>query len=433
MTRSARILGVPIDADGRPRGSPSAPGARPGSPTGCSAGCGTTSRCAAEGASPPRRRWRARRVRRRRARPGQGRPSHSGRAVPALRRPAGRAHHAGAVHRRGARHRSRTPTSPTCSSRGCSSARPGAGSRGTAGLGPPRARPRWSPRSSDRPRSGRTCAGAARVRRCRSGSTRAALSPWWPCPRPRSGRPTGGPGAGRDRPRSDAYELRPPLPSRPSPSDPVETADRGPASGRARAGRATGRRHPRRHGRPPRLLRPATSSSSTTPGVGGAAASWPRPPAGARRCLLVEPMRRRFVRVGGAGPPGRRLPPATLLFEEDRRQPVVGGGTGPSWGIDDGRRRSAARPAVVERAGTHAPPALIHRRARRSRALPDGLRHPYEDAGSGRRRAPTAGLRFTPELLEGRAGRPGPRSPVWTWPSASTPSGRSPPTPPRST
>jgi hypothetical protein len=59
VTRSASILGIPVERRGRPR-SPAGPGARPASPTGCCGGSAISPRCGATGWStrpPPTPAW----------------------------------------------------------------------------------------------------------------------------------------------------------------------------------------------------------------------------------------------------------------------------------------------------------------------------------------------------------------------------------------
>ena len=104
VARAAGILDVD-DRRRRARGrSPAARGARRASPTACCAGCATSPRCAATARSTADiARDGLAAVRRRRARPRQGRPGDPHRAVPAVRRRAGRAVDAGDQRRRAAR------------------------------------------------------------------------------------------------------------------------------------------------------------------------------------------------------------------------------------------------------------------------------------------------------------------------------------------
>jgi S-adenosylmethionine:tRNA ribosyltransferase-isomerase len=120
---------------------------------------------------------------------------------------------------------------------------------------------------------------------------------------------------------------------------------------------------------------------------------------GRAEVLLLEPT--------GEGPdlwealvrPGRRLPEATELFERAGAGPVVR--VGPALGGDDDGRRVVRLldPSVVERAGTMPLPPYIHD--------PLGDQERYQTVYSTPRAmtdrstaAPTAGLHFTPELLE---------------------------------
>ena len=104
VVRSARILGVAVDAEGRRRDRRAVAGhAADRQPA---AAPGPRLR---RGARRRRHHRRGRRrgpgaLRRRRARPRQGRPGDPRHAVPPLRRPPGRAHDPGPVRRRGARH-----------------------------------------------------------------------------------------------------------------------------------------------------------------------------------------------------------------------------------------------------------------------------------------------------------------------------------------
>ena len=98
--------------------------------------------------------------------------------------------------------------------------------------------------------------------------------------------------------------------------------------------------------------------------------------------------------------PGRRLPDATLLFESAGRA-AGGRGRARSLGAaDDGRRLvRLLDPSVVERAGAMPLPPYIHQplddpeRYQTVYAAPPGL-------GDRSAAAPTAGLHFTPELLD---------------------------------
>jgi S-adenosylmethionine:tRNA ribosyltransferase-isomerase len=96
--------------------------------------------------------------------------------------------------------------------------------------------------------------------------------------------------------------------------------------------------------------------------------------------------------------PGRRLPPGTMLYEPGGQAVVEVGET--TSGHDDGRRLvRLVDPTVVERAGSMPLPPYIHQ------PLSDPERYQTVfsaqlDPGDRSTAAPTAGLHFTPELLE---------------------------------
>ena len=92
LRRSAGLLGVDAHRRRRRRDRRRGRAARPASPTGCCAGCATSPRCAADGVVDARRRAPgARPLRGGRAGPRPARPRRARRAVPPLRRRAGRA------------------------------------------------------------------------------------------------------------------------------------------------------------------------------------------------------------------------------------------------------------------------------------------------------------------------------------------------------
>jgi S-adenosylmethionine:tRNA ribosyltransferase-isomerase len=131
---------------------------------------------------------------------------------------------------------------------------------------------------------------------------------------------------------------------------------------------------------------------------------------GLAEVLLIEPLRRldgREARDGGPTEwealvrPGRRLPSGTALFEAGGTTPVVEVGEmmDPDPDGSGTRRVMLLDPSVVARSGSMPLPPYIQQR------LADPER--YQTVYSGERdladqsaAAPTAGLHFTPELLE---------------------------------
>jgi S-adenosylmethionine:tRNA ribosyltransferase-isomerase len=94
--------------------------------------------------------------------------------------------------------------------------------------------------------------------------------------------------------------------------------------------------------------------------------------------------------------PGRRLRRGTLLFEDDRREPVVE--VGPT--LTDGRRLvRLLDPSVIERAGALPLPPYFHGRLEDPNRYQTVYAAPREP-GARSSAAPTAGLHFTPELLD---------------------------------
>ncbi len=121
---------------------------------------------------------------------------------------------------------------------------------------------------------------------------------------------------------------------------------------------------------------------------------------GRAEVLLLEPAGLTSSAWEALVRPGRRLPEGSLLYEEPGGPPVlqVGAAIGPP---DDGRRFvQLLDPSVVERVGTAPLPPYIKEplddpeRYQTVYARPCDL--PRRSAA-----APTAGLHFTPELLEG--------------------------------
>lgn len=120
---------------------------------------------------------------------------------------------------------------------------------------------------------------------------------------------------------------------------------------------------------------------------------------GSAEILLLEPVATDEFRWEALVRPGRRLPPGTLLHERPSGPPVLEVGA-PVGDGDDGRRQiRLVDPTVVDRAGVVPLPPYIHRglddpgRYQTVYASP----HRMEDRSTA---APTAGLHFTPEVLE---------------------------------
>ena len=126
---------------------------------------------------------------------------------------------------------------------------------------------------------------------------------------------------------------------------------------------------------------------------------------GRAEVLLLEPVGTDLVEWEALVRPGRRLPSGTPLSERPGGPAVVE--VGPPIGASEvGRRRvRLVDPTVVERVGTVPLPPYIHR------ALGDPTRYQTvfsasRNLGDRSAAAPTAGLHFTPEVLDGcrRAG-----------------------------
>jgi S-adenosylmethionine:tRNA ribosyltransferase-isomerase len=120
---------------------------------------------------------------------------------------------------------------------------------------------------------------------------------------------------------------------------------------------------------------------------------------GSAEVLLVEPVADGSCAWEALVRPGRRLPPSTLLYEPGGGSPVVAVGS-PSGGGQDGRRRvRLIDPGVVERAGVMPLPPYI----RQAPVDPERYQTVYStprEMGERSAAAPTAGLHFTPDLLE---------------------------------
>jgi S-adenosylmethionine:tRNA ribosyltransferase-isomerase len=120
---------------------------------------------------------------------------------------------------------------------------------------------------------------------------------------------------------------------------------------------------------------------------------------GRAEVLLLEPSGGSIDTWEALVRPGRRLPESTLLFERegDRAAVEIGPAIG---GADDGRRLvRLLDPSVVERTGIMPLPPYIHH------ALGDQERYQTvystpRDMADRSTAAPTAGLHFTPELLD---------------------------------
>ncbi len=129
---------------------------------------------------------------------------------------------------------------------------------------------------------------------------------------------------------------------------------------------------------------------------------------GEAEVLLLEPIDEAASTWEALVRPGRRLPPGTRLHE-----PSAGGGPGaplpgdpvveigePLGGPDDSRRSvRLIDPGVIERSGIMPLPPYIHHRL----DDPERYQTVYAadlDAGDRSSAAPTAGLHFTPDLLD---------------------------------
>ena len=149
----------------------------------------------------------------------------------------------------------------------------------------------------------------------------------------------------------------------------------------------------------PHLLRPGDVVVVNDTRVRPARLGLVKSTGGHAEVLLLEP-------VAGAGSdwealvrPGRRLPAPTLLHEFEGGPPVVEVGA-EVGAADDGRRLiTLIDPSVVERAGTMPLPPYIHH----TLGDPDRYQTVYSAPralGEQSTAAPTAGLHFTPELLD---------------------------------
>jgi S-adenosylmethionine:tRNA ribosyltransferase-isomerase len=152
----------------------------------------------------------------------------------------------------------------------------------------------------------------------------------------------------------------------------------------------------------PTLLRPGDLLVVNDTRVLAARLTLVRSSGGAAEVLLLEPVDGDPSAWEALVRPGRRLPPGTLLHQPGVEGAVVEVGERLGGPDGDGGGRRTVRlldPSVVERAGVMPLPPYIHR------DLADGDRYQTvyaADLEPGRRSvaAPTAGLHFTPELLE---------------------------------
>ncbi len=149
----------------------------------------------------------------------------------------------------------------------------------------------------------------------------------------------------------------------------------------------------------PGLLRPGDVVVVNDTRVLPARLSLVKATGGSAEVLLLEPVAAGSSEWEALVRPGRRLHERTLLFESIDGPPVVQVGRAVG-GAEDGRRLvRLIDPAVVERTGTMPLPPYIHN--------PPGDPERYQtvystERGIGDRSAaaPTAGLHFTPELLD---------------------------------
>ncbi len=152
----------------------------------------------------------------------------------------------------------------------------------------------------------------------------------------------------------------------------------------------------------PRLLRPGDVVVVNDTRVLPARLLLRKESGGRAEVLLLEPIDRASGEWEALVRPGRRLPDPTPLYEpgapDDR--PVVDVGPAVGSGTDGRRRVRLLDPSVVERAGSMPLPPYI----RRPLDDPERYQTVYSEPRALEDRstaAPTAGLHFTPELLEG--------------------------------
>ncbi len=149
----------------------------------------------------------------------------------------------------------------------------------------------------------------------------------------------------------------------------------------------------------PRLLRPGDVVVVNETRVLPARLGLVKATGGHAEVLLLEPVDGAVAVWEALVRPGRRLPDPTLLFESVPGPPVAEIGAAPV-GSDDGRRLvKLIDPTVVERAGTVPLPPYIHH----ALGDPDRYQTVYSTSrslGDQSVAAPTAGLHFTPELLD---------------------------------
>ncbi|HEY5097894.1 MAG TPA: S-adenosylmethionine:tRNA ribosyltransferase-isomerase [Acidimicrobiales bacterium] len=150
----------------------------------------------------------------------------------------------------------------------------------------------------------------------------------------------------------------------------------------------------------PRLLRPGDVVVVNDTRVLPARLLLRKESGGRAEVLLLEPIDPDAGDWEALVRPGRRLPDPTPLYEPDARGgPVVAVGPVVGSGTDGRRRVRLLDPSVVERSGSMPLPPYI----RRPLDDPERYQTVYSEPGALEDRstaAPTAGLHFTPELLE---------------------------------
>jgi S-adenosylmethionine:tRNA ribosyltransferase-isomerase len=149
----------------------------------------------------------------------------------------------------------------------------------------------------------------------------------------------------------------------------------------------------------PRLLRPGDVVVVNETRVLPARLELDKATGGRAEVLLLEPDPEGRHCWQALVRPGRRLPAVTVLYERGSDSPVVEVGPALGNGADGRRRVRLIDPSVVERSGTVALPPYI----RHAPDDPERYQTVYSSPGAiggQSAAAPTAGLHFTPELLE---------------------------------